>query len=48
MLETMREYALEKLDENGETVATRERHAPFQERATLAACAFMGRMNPNG
>ncbi len=47
MLETMREYALEKLDENGETVATRERHARyFQERATLAARAFYGPHEP--
>jgi len=47
MLETMREYALEKLDENGETVATRERHARyFQEQATLAAGAFYGPQEP--
>ena len=49
MLETMREYALEKLDENGETVATRERHrATFKSGRRSPLAPFMGRMNPNG
>ncbi len=43
MLEPVRQYALEKLEESGETAATRERHADhFVALAETAKPAFLG------